>query len=131
MFNTNEEYLTFIEEKIKITLPKETTIIQQVYNNKGIHTSTDHNLIKNDSVIKLNSTQLINVFNFKETLADNEKEFIPILFTHSTTDFKYYTIYNLDSNTFFDLDYTSKTNYLCLAYNIKDNVLLTTEFYKK
>lgn len=130
IYNTDKSYINYIEDKVKIDLPKEATIIQQDWTG-GIQTSSDDNLLKYDSLIRLNSNELIDVTNFRTSLTEQEKNFIPALFNYSTEDFEYYIVYNIDSNLFFELDYASGTYYLCLAYHVEENLILVNEFYKK
>ncbi len=127
-YNTNATYIDFIEQKIQIDIPSEATIIQKEYEQET--TVLYHNALKSESIIYFNNDRLIDVSNFKPTLSNQEKDFIPITFSNESKKFDYYTIYNLDTNHFFDLKYTSKTNYLCLAYKIKENILLVSEFYR-
>ena len=128
MYNTNAEYLSYIEQETQIDLPKESTIIQQDWQEL---TSVDGNILKFDSFVRINSKEKINLENFKSTLSNQEKDFLPVMFSASLSQYDYFLIYNTDNNIFWELDYSNGKNYFAIAYNSEDNVLSIIEFSKE
>lgn len=68
---------------------------------------------------------------WKDNLSSSIKNFIPINFYLETKDYDYFMIYCIEKEEYNEVYSESNLNYIYMAYNINDKVLIITEFGKK
>jgi hypothetical protein len=130
MFSDDKNYLFNLEEEINIDLPDDFTIVTQDYTG-GEQTSTDNCLIKYESVVRISE---VNTSYFENKYWINEistPEMLPTLFVFQTKSYEKYLIYCTDTKEYNPTNYIENYNYIALAFDNDNNILMIYEFVSK
>lgn len=131
-------YLKKIENTVDFTFPSRTdiltfkwTIEPPLYDNDNYYKYISIVRFKDEEEISEFINRMSTSTKWKDNLSSSFKNFIPINFYLETKDYDYFMIYCIEKEEYNEVYSESNLNYIYMAYNINDKVLIITEFGKK
>lgn len=137
-YSRDISYLREIENKVGFTFPSQANILTSDWT-KGIQKSYDDNYYKYESVVRFTDEeeiselvkQLSTSTIWINELDNNMINFISQLYYIETKNYDFFMLYCIETGEYNIVNNEANLNYIYMAYNVEEKVLLIKEFTKK